>query len=77
MLAEKLAIAKENLNKQRCVVGIWITSLDSEDYFAVNDALEHEGFTSVQLMTILKTEGAEFEITSLKAHRRGVCICRD
>lgn len=79
MLAEALAMyEKKNLLKtSRCVVGSWRDSLSEEDQIEFDTALSNNKISSVTLLEIFQSVGAEFGITVFRNHRNRACACQN
>lgn len=60
----------------RCVVAEWGNQLTANDKEAFNKSIADDDFSNKNLFNLYKDAGANFSLTSLRAHRVGECGCR-
>ena len=68
--------AKLEQTANRCVVAEWGNQLTAADKEAFNKSIADDDFSNKNLFNLYKDAGANFSLTSLRAHRVGECGCR-
>ena len=65
---------EELSRKQSCIVGSFIATLPEEDQKDLRVAFDGP-YKAPAILQVLEKRGAQFNITTLQRHRRGVCSC--